>query len=86
MAKESFNVEETLIAAQEAGIDFDSVDFTVEQLNEGMNIELEHGLVDPETNVSNDDATATAKIAWAHLKESKDYYTFLDKMESEMEI
>jgi hypothetical protein len=35
-----------------------------------------------ETNVTNDDLEATAKIAWAHLKEIPDYYTRLNKMEA----
>jgi hypothetical protein len=32
-----------------------------------MNVELEHGLHDPRTNVSDDDAHITAKNALAHL-------------------
>ena len=33
----------------------------------GMDVELEHGLVSPETNVTNDDPLITGKIALAHL-------------------
>ena len=36
-------------------------------------------------NVTKDDPLFTGKIAWAHLKEIPDYYTRLDKMESEAE-
>ena len=39
-------------------------------------------LMDPETNVTEDDLAVTAKIAWAHLKELPDYYTRLAKMEA----
>ena len=46
-------------------------------------VELEHGVRDPETNVTNDDLTVTGKIVWAHLKEFPDYYTRLDKLEAE---
>jgi len=51
----------------------------------GLGVELEHGIHDAETNVTNDDETTTGKIAWAHLKEIPDYYTRLDKMEKEAE-
>ena len=63
------------------GIDFDTVD--IDQFRIGLEVELEHGLHDPETNVTNDDLSLTAKIAWAHLKEIPDYYTRLVKMEFE---
>jgi hypothetical protein len=54
-----------------------------EQFRRGLEVELEHGARDPETNVTNDDITLTGKIAWAHLKEFPDYYTRLDKLEAE---
>ena len=41
---------------------------------EGINIELEHGLVNLETNVTKDDLIMTAKIALAHLNEFPNYY------------
>lgn len=62
-------------------IDWAKVD--LEQFRRGLEVELEHGARDPETNVTNDDLTLTAKIAWAHLKEFPDYYTRLDKLEAE---
>ena len=43
----------------------------------GMDVELEHGKQDPETNVTDDGETVTAKIARAHLNEFPDYYTRL---------
>lgn len=39
-----------------------------------MNIELEHGLVSPKTNVTNDDLITISKIALAHLNEFPNYY------------
>jgi hypothetical protein len=48
-----------------------------------MDVELEHGLRDPETNVTGSDPVATGKIALAHLKEFPDYYTRLKRMEEE---
>jgi hypothetical protein len=49
----------------------------------GLLVELEHGTRDPETNVTDDDVSLTAKIALAHLKEFPDYYTRLAEMEAE---
>lgn len=47
----------------------------------GLDVELEHGARDLETNVTDDDPMLTGKIALAHLKEFADYYTRLGKME-----
>ena len=63
------------------GLDWKKVD--PEQFRRGLEVELEHGARDPETDVTNDDLTLTGKIAWAHLKEFPDYYTRLDKLEAE---
>ncbi len=49
----------------------------------GINVELEHGLRDPETDVTGNDPLLTGKIAWAHLKEFSDYYTRLTELEEE---
>ena len=50
-----------------------------------MGVELEHGLHDPQTDVTGSDPIITGKIALAHLKEFPDYYTRLAKMEAEAE-
>lgn len=47
----------------------------------GLNVELEHGSIDQQTNVTNNDEKLTGEIAWAHLNEFPDYYTRLAKME-----
>ena len=59
------------------------VKFDVDQFCRGLNVELEHGLMDANTNVSNDDPLITGKIALAHLNEYPDYYDRLEKMEKE---
>lgn len=48
-------------------------------------VELEHGRVDPETDVSDDDPLITGAIALAHLREIPDYYMRLAEMEAEAE-
>jgi hypothetical protein len=60
-----------------------SARFDVEQFRMGMKVELEHGLHDLLTNVSDDNPQVTAKIALAHLNEFPDYYTRLKRMEEE---
>ena len=51
----------------------------------GLDVELEHGKRNPNTNVTQDDEVLTGKIALAHLNEFPDYYTRLQKMETEAE-
>jgi hypothetical protein len=63
------------------GIDWST--FGVEQFQMGLEVELEHGARDIQTNVTNDDELVTGRIAWAHLKEFPDYYTRLSAMEKE---
>lgn len=69
----------------EIGIDWDAVPFDVEQFRLGLEVELEHGAHDAETDVTHDDPILTGRIAWAHLKELADYYTRLAVMEAEAE-
>jgi len=68
---------------EEIGIDWSSAPFDVDQFRRGMDVELEHGLHDLMTNVTDDDPIVTGKIALAHLNEFPDYYTRLERMERE---
>jgi DNA-directed RNA polymerase alpha subunit len=81
--RKCFTVEEARRIGEEIGIDWLSSPFDVEQFRAGMDVELEHGLHDPATNVTDDDPQVTAKIARAHLNEFADYYTRLERMEEE---
>ena len=80
-----FSAEEARRVGERIGIDWETAPFDVEQFRAGMDVELEHGTHDPATNVTDDDPTATGKIALAHLNEFPDYYTRLQKMEAEAE-
>lgn len=82
MRKRGFTIEEADRVATELGIQWTDVLFDTEQFRKGMDVELEHGKVHPETNVTNDDPVATGKIAWAHLMERPDYYELLELVES----
>ena len=82
-SKKHFTAEEAKQIGEKLGIDWSK--FDVEQYRMGLDVELEHGLIDPHTNVTNDDPIMTGKIALAHLNEFSDYYTRLDIMEKEAE-
>ncbi len=79
--KTHFTAEEAKQIGEQLGIDWNN--FDIEQFRMGLDVELEHGLISPHTNVTNDDPTMTGKIALAHLNEFADYYTRLDKLEKE---
>ena len=79
--KKNFSVEEAKQIGEQLGIDWSK--FDVNQFRRGMDVELEHGLRDQHTNVTNDDPLMTGKIALAHLNEFPDYYDRLDVMEHE---
>lgn len=64
-------------AGKKANIDLDKYD--PKELNKGFDVEKEHGNINPETNVTNDNDVKTLKIALAHLNEIPDYYTKLSK-------
>lgn len=95
MVKKTFTAEEAKEIGEKLGIRWDTEDkssvsknqkqkfFDVEQFRRGMDVELEHGTVNKLTNVTNDNALMTGKIALAHLNEFSDYYIRLHKMEKE---
>ena len=85
MAKKHFSAEDARRIGEVLGINWGTSPFDTEQYRMGMDVELEHGSRDPETDVTHDDPTMTGKIALAHLKEYPDYYTRLAKMEKEAE-
>jgi len=82
-SKRSFSFDEAKKIGEQLEIAWDK--FDVEQFRMGMDVELEHGLVSPATNVTDDDPLTTGKIALAHLEEFSDYYDRLEKMEKEAE-
>jgi hypothetical protein len=85
MATTSFDIEQARAIGTQLGIDWNTSPFPVEEFRRGMNVELEHGARDPETNVTGDDPLMTGKIALAHLREFADYYVRLSKMEADAE-
>jgi hypothetical protein len=76
-----FTVEESRHIGNQLGIDWNKTSLAEFQI--GLDIEMEHGLNDPYTDVTGNDPLLTGKIAWAHLNEFPDYYTRLIKCFSE---
>jgi len=80
--RQGFSSDEARQIGEAIGIDWETAHFNVEQFRRELEVELEHGLRDPTTNVTDDDPLVTGKIALAHLNEFADYYTRLDQMET----
>lgn len=81
VSQRTFSTEDARQVGNRLGINWKQVD--IEQFRMGMEVELEHGVRNVVTNVTNDDLVLTGKIALAHLNEFRDYYTRLQKMEDE---
>jgi len=84
MLEKNISADTARAIGTQLSIDWSQVD--LEEFRRGLEVELEHGARDPETNITNDDLVLTGKIAWAHLKELADYYTRLDLMEAKAEM
>ena len=82
-ARDGFSADEARRIGERIGIDWETSPFDVDQFRRGMDVELEHGARDADTNVTNDDPVTTGKIARAHLNEFPDYYTRLERMEEQ---
>jgi len=59
-----FTAAEARRIGEEIGIEWGSAPFDVEQFRSGLDVELEHGLHDPTTNVTDDDPVTTAGRTW----------------------
>lgn len=76
-----FNNSDILRALNRMQYDVSAKKYTITDIKKGSNIELEHGSINEETNVTNDDLVTTVKIALAHLNEDPQYYEKLEKIE-----
>ena len=81
MTEEHFTKDDAKRIGESLGIDW--AKFDIEQFRMGLHVELEHGSRELSINVTNNDEITTGKIALAHLNEFPDYYTRLQKMESQ---
>ena len=61
----------------------EALQIPAEEFQRGLEVELEHGVIFPDANVTNNHPVLTARIVLAHLKEMLDYYTRLELAELE---
>ena len=81
LKRTEFSLQEAKEIGEKLGINWQV--FDVAQFQLGLNVELEHGAVNANTNVTNDSPMLTGKVALAHLIEIPDYYTRLAMMEQD---
>jgi hypothetical protein len=72
--------EAEIIRAEVGG---EALEISVEDFKLGLEVELEHGIIFPDANVTNNHPILTGKIVLAHLKEMLDYYARLEVAELE---
>ena len=77
-------VEEARII--QASVGSEALQISVEWFQQGLEVELEHGLQFPDANVTNNHPILTGKIVLAHLKEMLDYYLRLNVAELEGDL
>ena len=64
----------------------EAIQISAEAFKQGLEIELEHGILFPDANVTNNHPILTGKIVLAHLKEMLDYYYRLEVAELEGDL
>jgi len=74
-------LEEARIIQAEVG--GETTQIALEEFRLGLEVELEHGLIFADANVTNNHPVLTGMIVLAHLKEMLDYYTRLEVAELE---
>jgi|UniRef100_A0A7C3YYB2 hypothetical protein len=84
-------IKEPKVSAPEAEIilkivNVEGMDIPLEEFRRGLEIELEHGTMFADANVTNNHPILTGKIVLAHLKEMMDYYERLEVAELEGDL
>lgn len=69
-----------------AALDTDGLPIELEEFRRGLEVELEHGMVFRNANVTNNHPLLTGMIALAHFHEMLDYYKRLEVAELEGDL
>lgn len=64
----------------------EALEVSREAFQQGLEVELEHGLKFPDANVTNNHPILTGRVVLAHLKEMLDYYARLEVAELEGDL
>ena len=84
-------IEEPKVTAKEAAVILKVVNvkkmgIALEEFRVGLEVELEHGTMFDDANVTNNHPILTGMIVLAHMKETLDYYERLDVAEIEGDL
>ncbi|MCP5005680.1 MAG: hypothetical protein GY941_17355 [Planctomycetes bacterium] len=63
-----------------------NMDISLDTFQQGLEVELEHGTIFKDANVTNNHPVLTGKIVLAHLKETMDYYKRIEVAELEGDL
>ncbi|MCK4967779.1 MAG: hypothetical protein KAS12_01875 [Candidatus Aenigmarchaeota archaeon] len=77
----NFNDDDIRLTLTEIGVNLNEENFNLNDVKKGIDVEMEHGLINPKMNITDDQLTPTVKIALAHLYERGDYYDMLEYVE-----
>jgi hypothetical protein len=89
--KDWSEMKKTVVTEKEASIILKTVNgigmnIPLTDFKQGLEVELEHGTLYEDANVTNNHPVLTGKIVLAHLKETMDYYKRLEVVEIEGDI
>jgi hypothetical protein len=84
-------IQEPRVSPEEAGVilkivNVEGMAIPLESFRRGLEVELEHGTMFNDANVTNNHPILTGKIVLAHLKETMDYYDRLEVAELEGDL
>ena len=63
-----------------------NMDIELDTFRQGLEVELEHGTIFKDANITNNHPVLTGKIVLAHLKETMDYYKRVEVAEIEGDL
>jgi len=84
-------LSDTAVTNEEAAkvlevVNTNMIEIPLEDFKQGLEVELEHGTMYEDANVTNNHPILTGMIVLAHLKETMDYYKRLDVAEIEGDL
>lgn len=84
LAAPQIDLEEARVVYE--ALDVKDMQIGIEDFRQGLEVELEHGTMFSDFNVTNNHPLLTGKIVLAHFKELLDYYKRLDVAEIEGDL
>ncbi len=84
-------ITEPVVSDEEASkvlemVNTTNMDIALDTFRQGLEVELEHGTIFKDANITNNHPVLTGKIVLAHLKETMDYYKRVEVAEIEGDL